>query len=172
MIKINQKLGLLFLFTGLPGTGKTTLAKRVLKKISKKFGPTLLVNGDDLRSIFNLNKYSLKERKKLDKVYGNLIKFIIKQKINLLFTTVSLSNQYIKKDPILKKSIRIHMTANYLTRYKFKKNIYKLKKNVPGKNLKENKPKNIHISLANDVSKNLNSLEKEFWKKLNKKSIS
>jgi len=172
MIKINRKLGILFLFTGLPGTGKTTLANKVIKKISKKFGPTLLINGDDLRNIFNLKNYSSRERKKLDIVYGNLIKFIIKQKINLIFTTISLSNRYVKKNPILKKSIRIHITANYLTRYKFKKNIYKLRKNVPGKNFKTNKVEKAHIFLNNDVSKNINSLEKEFWKKLNEKFIS
>ena len=172
MIKTNQKIGILFLFTGLPGTGKTTLAKRVLGKICKKFGPTLLINGDDVRNIFNLKKYSTKERKKLDKIYGNLIKFIVSQKINLIFTTISLSNKYIKKDKFLKKSIRIHIEANYLTRYKFKKNIYKLKKNVPGINFKVNRPKKVHISLNNDVNKNLNFLEKEFWKKLNKISIS
>ena len=172
MIKINQKLGILFLFTGLPGTGKTTLAKKVIKKINKKFGPTLLINGDDLRNIFNLKKYSHRERKKVDKIYVNLIKFIIKQKINLLFTTIYLPNRYVKKDPILRKSIKIHITANYLTRYKFKKNIYKLRKNVPGKNLKVYEPEKAHIFLNNDVSKNINSLDKEFWKKLNKKFIS
>ena len=61
------------------------------QKICKKFGPTLLVNGDDLRSIFNLNKYSLKERKKLDKVYGNLIKFIIKQKYEISICNIILN---------------------------------------------------------------------------------
>lgn len=172
MIKINQKLGMLFLFTGLPGTGKTTLAKMVIKKIRTKFGPTLLINGDNIRNIFNLKKYSPKEREKVDIAYGNLIKFITNQKINLLFTTVFLENKYIKKNLILKKCIRVHITANYLTRYKFKKNIYKLKKNVPGINFKVNRPKKVHISLNNDVNKNLNFLKKEFWKKLNKISIS
>ena len=172
MIKINRKLGILFLFTGLPGTGKTTLANKIIKKINKKFGPTLLINGDDVRNIFNLKKYSQRERKKVDKIYINLIKFIIKQKRNLLFTTIYLPNRDLKKDPILKKSIRIHMAANYLTRYKFKKNIYKLRKNVPGKNFKANKVEKAHIFLNNDISKNINSLEKEFWKKLNEKFIS
>ena len=64
------------------------------------------------------------------------------------------------------------MAANYLTRYKFKKNIYKLRKNVPGKNFKANKVEKAHIFLNNDISKNINSLEKEFWKKLNEKFIS
>ena len=171
MIKINQKLGMLFLFTGLPGTGKTTLAKMVIKKIRAKFGPTLLINGDNIRNIFNLKKYSPKEREKVDRAYGNLIKFITNQKINLLFTTVFLENKYIKKNLILKKCIRVHITANYLTRYKFKKNIYKLKKNVPGKNLKANMPGKVDILLKNDIKKNIKSLESEFWKKLYKKFI-
>ena len=171
MIKINQKLGMLFLFTGLPGTGKTTLAKMVIKKIRTKFGPTLLINGDNIRNIFNLKKYSPKEREKVDIAYGNLIKFITNQKINLLFTTVFLENKYIKKNLILKKCIRVHITANYLTRYKFKKNIYKLKKNVPGKNLKANMPGKVDILLKNDIKKNIKLLESEFWKKLYKKFI-
>ena len=102
MIKINRKLGILFLFTGLPGTGKTTLANKIIKKINKKFGPTLLINGDDVRNIFNLKKYSQRERKKVDKIYINLIKFIIKQKINLLFTTIYLPNRDLKKILYLK----------------------------------------------------------------------
>ena len=72
---------------------------------------------------------------------------------------------------ILKKCIRVHITANYLTRYKFKKNIYKLKKNVPGKNLKANMPGKVDILLKNDIKKNIKLLESEFWKKLYKKFI-
>ena len=105
------------------------------------FGPTLLINGDDIRNIFGLKKYSVVERKKVDKIYDSLIKFIIKQKINLIFTTIYLSwsNQGIKANKFFSNTIRIHIKANYKTRYKFKKRIYRLKKNVPGKNISDPK---------------------------------
>ena len=56
--KIKNK-GILFWVTGLSGSGKTTISKLIKKDIIKNYGPTLLVSGDDLRTIFHFNKYSL-----------------------------------------------------------------------------------------------------------------
>ena len=58
--KINKKKGILFWITGLSGSGKTSLAKKIKKDISKKYGPTIIISGDNLRSIFCLNKYDYK----------------------------------------------------------------------------------------------------------------
>ena len=60
MRKNNQNLGKLFWITGLSGSGKTTIAEKIKEKISKKYGPTLTISGDDLRKIFNYNKFSKK----------------------------------------------------------------------------------------------------------------
>ena len=49
-IKINKKKGILFWITGLSGTGKTSIGKKIKKDIVKNYGPTLLVNGDDIRN--------------------------------------------------------------------------------------------------------------------------
>ena len=49
--------GILFWVTGLSGSGKSSIAKKIWPTIKRKFGPTILVNGDDMRSIFKLNKY-------------------------------------------------------------------------------------------------------------------
>ena len=60
MKKKNLKKGILFWITGLSGAGKTSIAKAIKSQIIKRYGPTLLVNGDDLRNLFMLKKYDKK----------------------------------------------------------------------------------------------------------------
>ena len=42
---------------GPSGCGKTTIAKKIENNISKKYGPTIILSGDDLKKIFNYNKF-------------------------------------------------------------------------------------------------------------------
>ena len=58
MLKVikNKNKGILFWITGLSGSGKTTIAKKIRPFISKKYGPTIIINGDDMRNIFKLRK--------------------------------------------------------------------------------------------------------------------
>ena len=74
--RINRNKGILFWITGLSGSGKTVLAEKINKDVAKKYGPTLLVSGDDLRKIFKFNKYTAEERMILGKYYCNFAKFI------------------------------------------------------------------------------------------------
>ena len=46
-----RKKGILFWITGLSGSGKTSLAKKIFKFIKKKYGTTI-VSGDDIRKVF------------------------------------------------------------------------------------------------------------------------
>ena len=92
MKKKIKKKGILFWITGLSGSGKTTISKLIKKDIVTNYGPTILVSGDDLRKIFNFNKYTLVERKLLAKKFCNFAKFITNQKINLIFAVVGMSN--------------------------------------------------------------------------------
>ena len=70
--KIIKSKGILFWITGLSGAGKTSIAKKLLNKIKKKYGPTIIISGDDLRKIFELKKYSFRERLKLSEKYCKL----------------------------------------------------------------------------------------------------
>ena len=45
----NNNKGFVIWITGLSGSGKTTVAKKIKKKIIEQLGPTVLINGDDLR---------------------------------------------------------------------------------------------------------------------------
>ena len=60
--KLNSSKGILFWITGLSGSGKTSLAKKIKKDISKRYGPTIVISGDNLRKIFLLNKYDYESR--------------------------------------------------------------------------------------------------------------
>ena len=49
---LNRNKGILFWITGLSGSGKTSIAKEIFPSIKKKFGPTILISGDQIREIF------------------------------------------------------------------------------------------------------------------------
>ena len=58
----NKNKGILFWITGLSGSGKTAIAKKIKKRISHLYGSTIELSGDDFRKIFRLNKYTKKAR--------------------------------------------------------------------------------------------------------------
>ena len=81
----------LFWITGLPGSGKTTIAKNIKKDIEKAYGPTIEISGDNLRKIFKFKSFKMKEREKYAKNYSAFCKFLINKGYNVIFSTVSFS---------------------------------------------------------------------------------
>jgi len=169
MIKTKKNKGILFWITGLSGSGKTTIAEKIKKNISNKFGPTLTISGDDLRDIFNYKKFSRKDRLVYALSYGKFCKYITDKNINVIFSTVSLFNKvrkwnrlninnyieiYIKSDikEVIKKKQKFFYKGNY--------------KNIVGKNLKAEFPKSPDIIIKNNFTKSLSKLSKDLLDKL------
>lgn len=161
----------IFWITGLPGSGKTTIAKKIHKRIEKKYGPTVEVSGDEIRKKFSLNKYDIKNREEYAKFYSKFCKLLLKKNINIIFSTVSLFHSvqnwnrknidgyfeiYIKSD--VKKIIKLN-----------KKKIYKNKKNLVGVNLNAEFPKKPDLKVSNLFNKNINELSNEILKYIFKK---
>ena len=165
----NRKKGFVFWITGLSGSGKTTLGKNIKDFIQKKYGPTLLINGDDVRNIFNFKKYTYKERLNLGIQYSKLCSFISKQNVNVIFTVVGLFDKirnYNKKN--IKNYIEIYIKTD-IKKLKIKSNKkhYKNKiKNVCGVVIKPQLPKNPDIIIENNFDKNVNILSQELKKKI------
>ena len=173
-MNFNKKKGILFWVTGLSGSGKTAIAKKIKTQISKLYGPTIIVSGDDLRRIFNLNKYDYLSRLNYSRKFCKFAKFITNQKINLIFAIVGMMNEPRKWN---RKNI-----DNYLEIYiksnikkiisQKKKKIYfisKTKKNIVGINIKTELPKNYDILIQNNFNKSLSKLANELISKIKKK---
>ncbi len=156
----------IFWITGLPGSGKTTIAKKIHKRIEKKYGPTIEISGDELRKNFLLNKYDIKNREEYAKFYSRFCKFLLKKNINVIFSTVSLFHSvqnwnrknikgyfeiFIKSD--VKKIIKLN-----------KKKIYKNKRNLVGVNLNAEFPKKPDLKIINSFNQNINDLSNDILK--------
>ena len=169
-MKINKKKGILFWLTGLSGSGKTSLGKKIFVEINKKYGKTILLNGDDLRNIFQLKKYSISDRYQLAMSYSNFCKKITDQKINLIFTTVSMFHNvrhYNNKN--INNYIEIFIKTNIKKIIKEdKKKLYKskYKKNIVGMDIKFEIPKKPLITLNNNFTESLDSLSEKLLKKI------
>ena len=168
--KINKNKGILFWVTGLSGSGKTVIAEKIKNHIIKSHGPTLLVSGDDLRKIFNFNKYSASERKVLGKYYCNYAKFITNQNINLIFAVVGMRDitRYWNKKNI-DNYLEIYIKTNIKTIIKAnKKKIYHKKDigDIVGINIKPELPKKADIIINNNFKKSINILSKELMNKI------
>jgi len=168
--KINKNKGILFWITGLSGSGKTVLAEKIKKDITKKYGPTLVVSGDDLRKIFKFNKYTAEERKILGKYYCNYAKFITNQKINLIFAVVGmryLLRNWNRKN--IENYLEIYIKTNIKTIINAnKKKIYHKKNSgdIVGINIKPELPNKPDIIINNSFKRSTNALSKKLFKEI------
>tara|TARA_B100000767_G_C19748433_1_gene529614 strand:+ start:776 stop:1285 length:510 start_codon:yes stop_codon:yes gene_type:complete len=168
---MKKNLGILFWITGLPGSGKTTVGNLLLKNISKKYGPTILLSGDDLRKDFLLVGYKKKDRQKIGLMYSNFFLRLLKQNINIIFSGVVLSHKVQKHNrKCINNYIEIFIESDFSKNIKIKK-ISKKNKNVVGIDIKPEYPKKPEIKIFNDFKKPLKAIAKEIFNLINKKSI-
>ena len=171
MLKKNKK-GYLIWITGLSGSGKTSIAKKIFPYVKKKFGPSILINGDDLRSILKIFGYDKKTRFDNGIKFSNLFKLITDQNINIIFAGGGLFHKlrtYNKKN--IRNYIEVYIKSEVSTIIsKNKKNkVYKLNKNIYGIDIKAELPKNPNIIITNNYDQSINKLSKKLIIQLKKK---
>jgi len=161
--KINKKSGTLFWITGLPGSGKTSIAKNIHKSIEKKYGKTIEISGDDLRKLFLFNKYDLKNRKIYAKQYSKFCKFLVDRKLNVIFSTVSLFHDVQKWNrEHISNYYEIFVRSNLKKIIKLnKKKIYKKKTNLIGINLDAQFPKKPDLKINNNFNYDIKLLSQK-----------
>jgi adenylylsulfate kinase-like enzyme len=146
-----------FWITGLSGSGKTTLAENLLTKLNSKEKPTVLIDGDVIREIFeNSSDYSRESRLKTAYQYSKLALFLAKNNINVICSTISLFHEvqeWNRKNITGYFEIFLDVEMEEILR-RDSKNIYSRAqkgelKNVVGIDIKAEFPKNPEMILHN-----------------------
>ena len=168
IVKIRKK-GILFWITGLSGSGKTSIAKKIYKSVLVKYGPTIIISGDEIRRIYNLSKYSKKDRINYALSYSKMCKHILNKKINVILSTVSLFSEVRKWNrKNIENYLEIYMKTSINQVIKQKKKYFYRKKfsNVIGKDIKPDFPTHSNIIIENNFKRSISSLSKELLKKI------
>jgi len=173
-IKLDHNKGILFWVTGLSGSGKTSIAKEIKQKISKLYGPTIVISGDDMRKIFGLKKYSPKERLKNAINFSKYSEFITKQKINIIFANIGMFHKARRRNRLkIRNYIEIYIKADIKKIIKIgRKKIYqKYDKDIVGRDIVPELPTSPNIIIHNKFNKSVKVLSNELLKKIEKNII-
>ncbi|MAJ22843.1 MAG: hypothetical protein CBC24_03240 [Candidatus Pelagibacter sp. TMED64] len=167
---MNKNKGILFWVTGLSGSGKTEISKKIKNKISKLYGPTIILHGDQLRKTLNLTRYSKNDRYLNSKKFALLCKSLTDQKINVIIALIGLfhkTHSWNRKN--IDNYIEIYIQSNVkkIISYNKKKTYKNNKKNIVGLDIKAEFPKKPHIKIVNNFTKDLNYLAQVLIKKIN-----
>ncbi len=152
--------------TGLAGSGKTTIAKHLFKKI-KVFHPnTIHLDGDMIRDILG-NRYGheIKDRLETAFIYSRLCKCLAEQDNIVIMSTISLFHRihdFNREGDIDYYEIFLDVDKKELIK-RNKKELYdKQSKNVMGVHQEPEFPKNPDLVLKNDsmedIEKNVNKI--------------
>ena len=170
---INKKRGTVLWITGISGSGKTTISKLIYKKFQKKYGPTIIFQGDELRKIFKFKDYSKLGRISNGLIFSDLIKKISEQGINVIISVIGMFD-------IIRNRNRKNID-NYIEVYiqckisnvlkKTKKRHYRSKKDIVGIDIKPEFPKKPHIKIVNNFKKSPKIMSEEILHKIDKNFI-
>lgn len=167
-MKKNKKKGILFWIEGFSGSGKTEISKSIRGHVIKNYGPTLIIQGDDLRKIFKLYDYSKEGRYNNFLKFSKFAKFITDQNINIIFTVVGMikaQRKWLRNN--ISNYIEIHIKTKIKKIKKInKKKTYEKNINLVGIDIKPEYPTNADIVINNNFKKNVNYLSNQLIKKI------
>ena len=143
---------------GLSGSGKTTIANLLFKKLKKKYSNIVHLDGDVVRQIYDDKiGYSIADRKKNAQRLSKMTKFLSDQKIHVIGSVLSNFpewQQWNKKN--IKDYYQVYLKVSLEKLVKRdKKNIYKKalqgkKNNVVGVDIKFKEPLNSNLVIDNN----------------------
>ena len=168
-IVLTKKKGILFCITGLPGSGKLSIAKLIKNKIIQNYGPTIIINGNYIRRIFDLKKNEPQESLGNGIKFSNLCKFLTDQKVNVIFAVVNLFDKIRKKNKHnIKNYVEIYLKTDITKiKTKRKKILYQKYKN----NNKVEFSKKPNIKIINNLNKNARVMADEILIQIQKNII-
>lgn len=159
--KKNKKKGILFWIEGLSGAGKTCISRVVAKELRKNVSNLVLIQGNEMRTLLKLKGFTKKERTSASNHSSELLKFLINNGVNVIYTVLCLNNDVRK---IYKKKVdnffQIYIKANVkqIIEKNLKSQIYSLKKNIVGIDIKPEYPKQNIIVIKNNFEKTIKDL--------------
>ena len=159
-----NKKGLVVWITGLSGSGKTTIAKKIVRKL--KVHKPIHLDGDDLREILDIKgktTYSKKSREKIGLIYSKFANYLANQGNFVVVSVMALNNSTFYWN---KKNI---------------KNYFEIYLDVPNNELVKRDPKGIYKNFKKGIIKNISGFDISFdepkkpdlkidWKKTKKTS--
>ena len=170
--KLNNNYGTLFWITGLSGSGKTTIAKKIYSRVRKDYGPTIIISGDEIREIFSLKGYTYNDRLKIVKKYCLLAKHITKNKVNIIISVIGMVDTlrtWNRNNIINYIEIYIDSSIKHLKGRNKKKLYTNTKESVVGINVKPEFPKKPDIKINNNFKRNTKELSDILYKKIKDK---
>jgi adenylylsulfate kinase len=72
-------MGAVAWFTGLPSSGKSTLARRVQRRLARRGQVAVVLDGDELREVLGMHSYGPEERERFYRSLAELAALIAKQ---------------------------------------------------------------------------------------------
>jgi len=169
-IKLIRNHGILFWVTGLSGSGKTRISKKISSQIRKNYGKTLVLSGDEIRNIFNMKGYSNEERLITALKYCKLAKKITSQNINVILAVIGMRDylrDWNKKNQKNYVEIYIKTDLKKIIKEKKKKIYHNNTSQIVGISNISEIPKNPHIILNNSFKKSINQLSEVLLKRIN-----
>ena len=156
---------MLIWITGLSGSGKTTIANEVYKRLKKENKNTVLLDGDIIRKALNHNwGYSLEERHRGARCVAGLCWMLEAEDLIVVCATMSLFHeiQRLNRKKIndfieVYLDVKIEVLIKRDPKGLYHKALNGLEKNVVGIDVQYEKPKNPELTLSNAKLEELDS---------------
>ena len=153
--------GTLYWLTGLPGAGKTTIGRELLRKLQLRKPNVVMLDGDALREImgFTTTAYAPADRLKLAMQYSRLCQHLVEQGIDVVCATVSMfhevrSHNRNSFDSYFEVYVRVPMDVLVArdTKALYSRALKEEIPHVPGVNLDYEEPENPDLIIDNNGS--------------------